>query len=112
MALRIVIVEDEEPARALLTEYLSRYDDVTIVASCSNGFEAVKAISETHPDLLLLDIQMPKLDGFEVLELIERPLPVIFITAFDEHAVRAFDVHAVDYLLKPFDPEAFADALA
>lgn len=111
MPLRVVIVEDEEPARVLLAEYLSRHEDVKVVATCANGFEAVKAVSNTNPDLLLLDIQMPKLDGFEVLELIEREIPVIFITAFDEHAVRAFDVHAVDYLLKPFDPERLDEAL-
>jgi two-component system LytT family response regulator len=81
------------------------------VAECANGFEAVKAVAELDPDLLLLDVQMPKLDGFEVLELLERPIAVIFVTAYDEHALRAFEVHAVDYLLKPFDPERLTRAL-
>ena len=75
---------------------------VEIVAECANGFEAVKAVSELAPDLLFLDVQMPKLDGFEVLELVGRDVPVVFVTAYDEFALRAFEVHAVDYLLKPF----------
>jgi len=108
---RVVIVDDEEPARRLLMEYLDEIDDVAVVAECSNGFEAVKAVTEHDPDILLLDIQMPKLDGFEVLELIERQLPVVFVTAYDEHAVRAFDVHAVDYLLKPFSADRLGEAL-
>lgn len=99
--LRTVLVDDEAPARALLREYLADREDVEVVAECANGFEAVKAIAELAPDLLILDIQMPKLDGFEVLELAEREVAVIFVTAYDEHAVRAFEVHAVDYLLKP-----------
>ena len=109
--LRVVVVDDEAPARALLREYLAAYDDVDVVAECANGFEAVKAAAELDPDLLLLDVQMPKLDGFEVLELIERPVAVIFVTAFDEHALRAFDVHAVDYLLKPFGADRLARSL-
>jgi two-component system LytT family response regulator len=110
--LTAIIVDDEAPARALIREYLSAHPDVKVVAECSNGFEAVKAVSETKPHLLFLDIQMPKLDGFEVLDLIGRDTAtVIFTTAYDEHALRAFDVHAVDYLLKPFSPERFAEAL-
>jgi len=109
--MRTVIVDDEAPARALLRELLAAHPDVEIVAECANGFEAVKAVTEMSPDLLLLDVRMPKLDGFEVLELIERNLAVVFITAYDEHAVRAFEVHAVDYLLKPFSPERLAQAL-
>jgi two-component system LytT family response regulator len=109
--LRAVIVDDEAPARALLRELLAAHGDVTIVAECANGFEAVKAVTELSPDLLLLDIQMPKLNGFEVLELIGRDLAVVFITAYDEHAVRAFEVHAVDYVLKPFSPERLAQAI-
>jgi len=109
--IRVVVVDDEALARQVLREYLSGHPDLTIVAECANGFEAVKAIDELKPDLLLLDIQMPKLDGFEVLELLDRPVETIFVTAHDEHALRAFEVHAVDYLLKPVDPERLADAL-
>ncbi|MCP4896585.1 MAG: response regulator transcription factor [bacterium] len=109
--MRVVIVDDEEPARNLLREYLDEMPETKVVAECANGFEAVKAVSETDPDLLLLDIQMPKLDGFEVLELLERDMPVVFITAYDEHAVRAFEVHAVDYLLKPCSAERLQEAV-
>jgi two-component system LytT family response regulator len=109
--LRVAIVDDEEPARAVLREFLGREKGVEIVAECRNGFEAVKAVNEISPDLLFLDIQMPKINGFEVLELLGRDVPVIFVTAFDEHAIRAFEVHAVDYLLKPIAPERIAIAL-
>jgi len=109
--MRVAIVDDEEPARALLGEYLSAFEDVEIVAQCANGFEAVKAVAEAKPDLLLLDIQMPRLDGFEVLELVGRDVGVIFVTAYDKYALRAFEVHAVDYLLKPFGPERLREAL-
>jgi len=108
---RAIIVDDEELARAVLREYLAAHTDIEIVAECANGFEAVKAVSELKPDLLLLDIQMPKLDGFEVLELIEGEPAVIFVTAYDTYALRAFEVHAVDYLLKPFSAERLAEAL-
>ena len=110
-ALRIVLVDDEEPARQLLRTYLQEMPGVSIAAECANGFEAVKAVGEHEPDLLLLDIQMPKLNGFEVIELLEREQPVVFITAHDEHALRAFEVHAVDYLLKPYSSERLAEAL-
>jgi len=109
--LRVAIVDDEEPARTVLREYLGREKGVEVVAECRNGFEAVKAVNELTPDLLFLDIQMPKLNGFEVLELLGRDVPVVFVTAFDEHAIRAFEVHAVDYLLKPIAPERVAIAL-
>jgi two-component system LytT family response regulator len=110
--LTIVIVDDEAPARALIREYLEQHSDVHVVAECGNGLEAVKAANELKPDLLFLDIQMPKLDGFEVLDLIGRDTAgVVFTTAYDEYALRAFQVHAVDYLLKPFGPERFAEAL-
>jgi two-component system LytT family response regulator len=109
--LRAVVVDDEEPARRLIREYMSEIPEAEIIAECANGLEAVRAVTEHDPDLLLLDIQMPKLDGFEVLELIERDLPVVFITAHDEHAVRAFEVHAVDYLLKPFSAQRLAQAI-
>jgi two-component system LytT family response regulator len=109
--LRVIVVDDEEPARRLLRADLARHDDVEVVAECANGFEAVQAVGQHEPDLLLLDVQMPKLDGFEVLELIDRPVSVIFITAFDEYAVRAFEVHAVDYLLKPVSADRLDAAL-
>jgi two-component system LytT family response regulator len=110
-ALRVIVVDDEALARSVVREYLAAHADVTIVAECSNGFEAVKAVSELSPDLMFLDVQMPKLDGFEVLELLGREVRVIFTTAYDKYALRAFDVHAVDYLLKPFSEERFAEAL-
>jgi len=106
-----VIVDDEELARAVLREYLAAHPEVQIIAECSNGFEAVKAVSELAPDLLFLDIQMPKLSGFEVLELVGGGPAVVFVTAYDQYALRAFEVHAVDYLLKPFTPERLSEAL-
>lgn len=109
--MRIVIVDDEPLARAVLREYADEDPRVEIVADCANGFEAVKAVAELKPDLVLLDVQMPKLDGFEVLELLGRDQPVVFVTAYDQYALRAFDVHAVDYLLKPFSAERFQDAM-
>ncbi len=110
--LRAVIVDDEAPARALLTEYLAADRGLEIVGECANGFEAVKRIGELAPDVVFLDVQMPKLDGFEVLELIGGGPMVVFCTAYDEFALRAFEVHAVDYLLKPFGRERLAEALA
>jgi len=104
-------VDDEELARGFLREMLGTHPDIEIVAECPNGFEAVKAIGETRPDLLFLDVQMPKLDGFEVLELIDPGPVVIFVTAYDQYAMRAFDAHAVDYLLKPFSRNRFEVAL-
>ena len=109
--LRVILVDDEKPARRLLREYLEGTPGVSIVAECGNGFEAVKAVADHEPDLMLLDIQMPKLDGFEVVELLEQDLPIIFITAHDEHALRAFEVHAVDYLLKPYSAERLGQAI-
>jgi two-component system LytT family response regulator len=109
--LRIVIVDDEPLARAVLREYAAADPAITVVADCANGFEAVKAVADHKPDLVLLDVQMPKLDGFEVLELLGRDQPVIFVTAYDQYALRAFEVHAVDYLLKPFSAERFQEAM-
>ena len=109
--LRIVVVDDEPLARAVVREYAAADPALEIVADCANGFEAVKAVSELKPDLVLLDVQMPKLDGFEVLELLGRDQPVVFITAYDQYALRAFDVHAVDYLLKPYSAERFQEAI-
>ena len=114
-ALRAAIVDDEELARAYLRELLRAHPEIEIAAECANGFEAVKAISEMQPEIVFLDIQMPKLDGFEVLELIERREgagpAVVFVTGYDQHATRAFDAHAVDYLLKPFGADRFERAL-
>jgi two-component system LytT family response regulator len=110
--LRAAIVDDEELARAYLRELLGAHPEIEIVAECANGFEAVKAVNDLKPDLLFLDVQMPKLDGFEVLELVGADLAVIFVTAYDSYAMRAFDAHAVDYLLKPFSAKRFEDALA
>ena len=107
----VVIVDDEELARQLVREYLQAFPDIEIVAECGNGFEAVKSIGEHKPDLVFLDVQMPKLDGFEVLELIGRDVAVIFTTAYDSYAMRAFDAHAVDYLLKPFTFERLHSAV-
>src|SRR4051794_23241158 len=112
MRLRIAIVDDEDLARAVVREYLEGIADVEIVAECANGFEAVKAVSDLQPDLLILDVQMPKLNGFEVLELVGRDVAVVFVTAFDQYALRAFEVHAVDYLLKPYDTARFRQAFA
>ena len=111
-SLRVVVVDDEPLARAMVRQCIQAHPGVEIVAECGNGFEAVKAVTDLSPDLLFLDVQMPKLSGFEVLELIGRDIAVIFTTAYDEYALRAFEVHAVDYLLKPFSEERFAEALA
>lgn len=106
-----LIVDDEKLARQMIREYLQKYPHVETVAEAANGFEAVKAITELHPDLIFLDIQMPKLNGFEVLELSERRSGVIFVTAYDQFALKAFEIHALDYLLKPFSEERFDAAL-
>ena len=110
--LRVVIVDDEPLARSVVRQYLAKHAAVEVVAECANGFEAVKAVSELSPDLMFLDVQMPKLNGFEVLELVGRSVPVIFTTAYDQYALRAFEVHAVDYLLKPFSEERLAEAVS
>jgi len=110
--MRVLIVDDEHLARALLREYLSSHPDVDIVGECANGFEAVKAIGELDPELVFLDIQMPKLDGFEVVELAGSKPHYVFATAYDQYALKAFEVHAIDYLLKPFSRERLAQALA
>ena len=110
--MRVIIVDDEPLARAVLREHLGPHADVEFVGECANGFEAVKAIAELAPDLVFLDIQMPKLDGFEVVELAGAKTHYVFVTAYDQFALRAFDVHALDYLLKPFTRERLAQALA
>lgn len=110
--MRVIIVDDEELARALVREFLGSHADIAIVAECANGFEAVKAITELAPDLVFLDIQMPKLNGFEVVELAGRKTRYLFVTAYDQYALKAFEIHAVDYLLKPFSQQRFNEALA
>jgi two-component system LytT family response regulator len=109
--IRTIIIEDEAPARSLLKHYLKRHDNFELIAECANGFEGVKAINESKPDIIFLDIQMPKLTGFEMLELLDPAPPVIFTTAYDEFAIKAFEANAVDYLLKPFDEDRFDKAI-
>jgi two-component system, LytTR family, response regulator len=109
--LRALLVDDEDLARHALRELLKPHPEVTVVGECVNGFEALKSAAEHQPDLIFLDVQMPKLTGFDVLELIEPQPAVIFVTAYDEFAMKAFDVHAVDYLLKPVGRDRFEAAL-
>jgi two-component system, LytTR family, response regulator len=108
---KVIIIDDEPLARSIVKEYLEKNSDLELVAECGDGFEGVKAIQQHQPDLIFLDIQMPKINGFEMLELIEQPPAVIFTTAFDEYAIKAFEAHAIDYLLKPFNQERFDKAL-
>lgn len=113
MTIRAVIVDDEPLARRRIRNLLAESEDVEVIAECANGMEAIQAIEESPPDLLFLDIQMPELDGFDVLQAIGvgRVSVVIFVTAYDQFALRAFEAHALDYLLKPFDDERFEAAL-
>lgn len=111
-AMRALLVDDEDLARKVLRELLAAHPEVEIVGEANNGFAAVKMVEEVAPDLLFLDIQMPKLSGFEVLELVGDRVAVIFVTAYDEFALKAFEVHAIDYLLKPVEPARLAEALA
>lgn len=104
---KVIIIDDEPLARSIVVEYLQDYGDFTLVAECNDGFQGVKAVMQHKPDLLFLDIQMPKLNGFEMLELLDEAPPVIFTTAFDEYAIKAFETNAIDYLLKPFSKERF-----
>jgi two-component system LytT family response regulator len=108
----VLIVDDEAPARSVLREMLSAEPEVEVLGECATGFEAVKAAAELRPQAIFLDIEMPKLDGFEVLELIDPAIAVVFVTAYDSYALRAFEVHAVDYVLKPFRAERLREALA
>lgn len=109
--MKTILIDDEPLARMIVKEYLQAYPQIEIVQECNDGFEGVKAIMQHQPGLIFLDIQMPKINGFEMLELIEQPPAVIFTTAFDEYAIKAFEAHAVDYLLKPFSKERFDKAL-
>ncbi len=109
--IRTIIIDDEQLARSITKGYLSKHPEIEIIAECSNGFDAIKKINEEKPDLIFLDIQMPKINGFEMLELLENPPAIIFTTAYDQFAIKAFEVSAVDYLLKPFSEERFNKAL-
>ncbi|MEP6627540.1 MAG: LytTR family DNA-binding domain-containing protein [Ginsengibacter sp.] len=109
--MKIIIIDDEPLARSIVKEYLKSWPEVELAAECSDGFEGIKAIQQFQPDLIFLDIQMPKINGFEMLELIETPPAVIFTTAFDEFAIKAFETNATDYLLKPFSKERFDKAI-
>ncbi|MCX7610555.1 MAG: LytTR family transcriptional regulator DNA-binding domain-containing protein [Ignavibacterium sp.] len=105
--IKVIIIDDEVLARQIIKNYLSKHSEIEIIAECSDGFDAVKKINQLKPDLIFLDIQMPKITGFEMLELIENPPQIIFTTAYDQFAIRAFEVNAVDYLLKPFSEDRF-----
>lgn len=105
--MRTILIDDESLARDVVKHYLSSFPDIEVVAECSDGFEGIKAITQHQPDFIFLDIQMPKINGFEMLELVEQHPAVIFTTAFDEYAIKAFEVNAVDYLLKPIEKSRF-----
>jgi two-component system LytT family response regulator len=109
--MKALIIDDEPLARSIVKEYLQHYPQIELVQECNDGFEGVKAIHQHQPDIIFLDIQMPKINGFEMLELIDNPPATIFTTAFDEYAIKAFESHAVDYLLKPFSKERFDKAI-
>lgn len=109
--IKALIIDDEPLARMIVKEYLAQHKGIEMMQECNDGFEGVKAIQQHQPDLIFLDIQMPKINGFEMLELIDEPPDVIFTTAFDEYAIKAFESHAVDYLLKPFSQERFDKAI-
>lgn len=108
---KVLIIDDEPLARSVVATYLKAFPQLEIVAECANGFEGLKAIEKHEPDLIFLDIQMPKINGFEMLELIDAPPAVIFTTAFDDYAIKAFETSAVDYLLKPFAKDRFEKAV-
>lgn len=109
--IKVLIIDDEPLAQSIVSEYLQAYPQFQVLETCNDGFEGVKAIAHHKPDLIFLDIQMPKINGFEMLELIEQPPAVIFTTAFDEYAIKAFESHAIDYLLKPFSKDRFDKAI-
>lgn len=110
--IKAIIIDDEPLARFVLREHLQQYPQIEVVQECDDGFEGLKAIQQHQPQLLFLDIQMPKINGFEMLELLEQPPAVIFTTAYDEYALKAFEANAIDYLLKPFSKERFDKAMA
>jgi two-component system LytT family response regulator len=109
--IKAVIVEDEKPARDLVKNYLESVPEVEIIGEFDNGFDGLKAINELLPDVIFLDVQMPKLSGFEMLEVLDHKPEVIFTTAYDQYAINAFEQNAVDYLLKPFSKDRFVEAI-
>ncbi|WP_436515337.1 LytR/AlgR family response regulator transcription factor [Ekhidna sp. To15] len=111
MKIKTLIIDDEHLARQIIRNYLNEYDEIELVGECSDGFEGFKQINELKPDLVFLDVMMPKLTGFEMLELIENPPVIIFSTAYDQYAIKAFEQNAVDYLLKPYAKDRFVEAL-
>src|SRR5687768_6193718 len=111
MTLKAILIDDEPLARSILKEYLQLHPGIKVVQECNDGFEGLKAIMHHHPDLIFLDIQMPKINGFEMLELVEAPPKIIFTTAFEEFAIKAFEANAIDYLLKPFSRDRFDKAI-
>ena len=109
--IKTIIIEDEAPARDILRFYLQDFDEIEVISECQDGFEGLKSISELKPDLVFLDIQMPKLSGFEMLEVLEEKPFIIFTTAYDQYAIKAFELNAIDYLLKPYPKERLGEAL-
>ena len=109
--MKVLIIEDEAPAREIVKAFLKDYPDIQLVGECEDGFSGLKVIKELHPDLVFLDVQMPKITGFEMLELLEEHTQIIFTTAYDQYAIKAFEMNAVDYLLKPFSKERFNQAM-
>jgi two-component system LytT family response regulator len=108
---KVILIDDEPLAREIIKAYLKHFDDIEVMQECNDGFEGVKAIMQHQPDLIFLDIQMPKINGFEMLELLDKKPDVIFITAYDAYAIKAFEANAVDYLLKPVNRERFYEAV-
>src|SRR5471032_1498826 len=109
--IKALIIDDEPLARMVVKEYIQQFEQIEVLQECNDGFEGLKAIQLHQPDLIFLDVQMPKINGFEMLELVDNQPAVIFTTAFDEYAIKAFETHAVDYLLKPFSKERFNKAI-
>ena len=109
--IKVIIVDDEKLAREIVKSFLKKYDNIELAAECSNGFEAIKQINELKPDIVFLDIQMPKITGFEMLEILESPPVIIFTTAYDQYALKAFEVNATDYLMKPFSEGRFDESI-
>lgn len=109
--IRTIIIDDESLARDLIKAYLQKFDDIEVIAECGDGFQGLKAIQENKPDLIFLDVQMPKITGFEMLELLDEPPVIIFSTAFDQYAIKAFELNATDYLLKPYAELRFNEAV-
>lgn len=109
--IKVIIVDDESLARKLVKQFLSAFEEFEVIDECADGFSAAKSISKNSPDLIFLDVQMPRINGFELLELLDPVPNIIFTTAFDQYAIKAFEASAIDYLLKPFDKERFSEAI-